>query len=176
MPSQLFEEEAPSVAAPKNGRSPRTPRLTEPEVALTDPFDEEETVVTPEPVVAEKILVEPTLEPVAPAPAPLATSGPCALPDERQSITHAFKLGSIEGLLVVGLYDDGTPGELLVVVRKASSAVAVALDAFTETLNLALPYGVPAGPLAIQLARLTVSSEASEASQYIATYLRSKFS
>lgn len=188
MSSQLFEEEAPSIAAPKNGRSPRTPRLVEPETALTDPFDEEELPPLPEPVVAEKIIVEPTPEPVttpepipvpAPTPAPvptaLATSGPRTLPDERQSITHAFKLASVEGLLVVGLFDDGTPGELLVVTRRATAPVTAALDVFTETLNLILPYGVPAGALATQLARLSASTEAHEAGQYIATYLQSKF-
>ncbi|MBM3746779.1 MAG: vitamin B12-dependent ribonucleotide reductase, partial [Acidobacteria bacterium] len=34
------------------------------------------------------------------------------LPDERTSITHKFSIAGHEGYITVGLYDDGTPGEL----------------------------------------------------------------
>ena len=34
------------------------------------------------------------------------------LPDERQSITHKFSIGGHEGYMTVGMYEDGTPGEL----------------------------------------------------------------
>jgi hypothetical protein len=34
------------------------------------------------------------------------------LPDTRESITHKFKVGDHEGYLIVGLFEDGRPGEL----------------------------------------------------------------
>src|SRR5262249_17907908 len=34
------------------------------------------------------------------------------LPDERQSITHKFSIGGHEGYITVGMFEDGTPGEI----------------------------------------------------------------
>src|SRR5579862_3955482 len=36
------------------------------------------------------------------------------LSDERQSITHKFTIGGHEGYITVGMYEDGTPGEIFV--------------------------------------------------------------
>ena len=36
------------------------------------------------------------------------------LPDERQAITHKFSVAGHDGYLTVGMYDDGTPGEIFV--------------------------------------------------------------
>ncbi|NIQ39197.1 MAG: vitamin B12-dependent ribonucleotide reductase, partial [Proteobacteria bacterium] len=38
------------------------------------------------------------------------------LPDERKSLTHKFSIGNHEGYITVGMYDDGTPGEIFVVI------------------------------------------------------------
>ena len=40
------------------------------------------------------------------------------LPDERTSITHKFQIGSHEGYVTVGLYEDGRPGEIFIVMAK----------------------------------------------------------
>ena len=40
------------------------------------------------------------------------------LPDERQAITHKFEIGGHEGYITVGLYEDGMPGEIFLVMAK----------------------------------------------------------
>src|SRR6266481_3681841 len=34
------------------------------------------------------------------------------LPDERKSITHKFSVGGHEGYIIVGMYEEGTPGDI----------------------------------------------------------------
>jgi ribonucleoside-diphosphate reductase alpha chain len=70
------------------------------------------------------------------------------LPDERQSITHKFSIGGHEGYLTVGMYEDGTPGELFVVMAKEGSVVSGLMDSFATSVSLALQYGVPLKVLA----------------------------
>jgi ribonucleoside-diphosphate reductase alpha chain len=65
------------------------------------------------------------------------------LPDERHSITHKFTVGSIEGYITVGLFEDGTPGEIFLVISKAGSTLSGIMDAFATSLSLNLQYGVP---------------------------------
>ena len=70
------------------------------------------------------------------------------LPDERRSITHKFSIGGHEGYLTVGMYDDGTPGELFVVMAKEGSVVSGLMDSFATAISLSLQYGVPLQVLA----------------------------
>ena len=65
------------------------------------------------------------------------------LPDERKAITHKFSIGGHEGYLTVGLYEDGTPGELFIVMAKEGSVVSGLMDSFATAVSLALQYGVP---------------------------------
>jgi ribonucleoside-diphosphate reductase alpha chain len=65
------------------------------------------------------------------------------LPDERQSITHKFSIGGHEGYITVGMYEDGTPGEIFVVMSKEGSVVSGLMDGFATAISLALQYGVP---------------------------------
>ncbi|MBI5066762.1 MAG: vitamin B12-dependent ribonucleotide reductase [Deltaproteobacteria bacterium] len=65
------------------------------------------------------------------------------LPDERRSITHKFSIGGHEGYMTVGMYDDGTPGELFVVMAKEGSVVSGLMDSFATSISMALQYGVP---------------------------------
>lgn len=65
------------------------------------------------------------------------------LPDERAAITHKFSIGGHEGYLTVGMYEDGTPGELFVVMAKEGSVVSGLMDSFATAISLALQYGVP---------------------------------
>lgn len=188
MSNQLFEEEAPTAVAPKNGRSarnapPAAPEIvlpTEPEISLSDPFDDEPEPASsapepppsspePAPVVSE-VEVAPV---VAATPAP--TRGPRSLPDERQSLTLTLKAGGCEGLVIVGLFDDRTPGEVLLLLRNAPAGAAAVLEAYAATLTLALPYGMPAGALASQLLSLVSEPSAREAAGAIATSLRTRF-
>jgi ribonucleoside-diphosphate reductase alpha chain len=65
------------------------------------------------------------------------------LPDERRSITHKFSIGGHEGYMTVGMYDDGAPGELFVVMAKEGSVVSGLMDSFATSISMALQYGVP---------------------------------
>jgi ribonucleoside-diphosphate reductase alpha chain len=65
------------------------------------------------------------------------------LPDERQSITHKFDIAGHEGYITVGLFEDGTPGELFLVMAKEGSTISGFADAFAQAISYALQYGVP---------------------------------
>lgn len=74
------------------------------------------------------------------------------LPDERKSITHKFVIGGHSGYLIVGLYPDGTPGEIFVTIAKDGSVISGLMDSFATTVSLALQYGVPLKVLVNQFA------------------------
>src|SRR5687768_15020521 len=65
------------------------------------------------------------------------------LPDERQSITHKFAIAGHEGHITVGLFEDGEPGELFLVMAKEGSTISGFADAFAQAISYALQYGVP---------------------------------
>src|SRR5277367_3469441 len=65
------------------------------------------------------------------------------LPDERKALTHKFSIGGHEGYLTVGMYEDGSPGELFCVMAKEGSVVSGLMDSFATAVSLALQYGVP---------------------------------
>jgi ribonucleoside-diphosphate reductase alpha chain len=65
------------------------------------------------------------------------------LDDERMSITHKFNVGGHEGYITVGLYRDGSPGELFITMAKEGSTVSGLMDSFACAVSLALQHGVP---------------------------------
>src|SRR2546430_2201152 len=65
------------------------------------------------------------------------------LEDERMSITHKFNVGGHEGYITVGLYRDGSPGELFLTMAKEGSTVSGLMDSFACATSLALQHGVP---------------------------------
>jgi len=65
------------------------------------------------------------------------------LPDERHSITHKFDIAGHEGYITVGLFEDGTPGEIFLVMAKEGSTISGFADAFAQAISYALQYGVP---------------------------------
>ncbi|MPZ19120.1 MAG: vitamin B12-dependent ribonucleotide reductase [Luteitalea sp.] len=65
------------------------------------------------------------------------------LPDERHSITHKFDIAGHEGYITAGLYEDGTPGEIFLVMAKEGSTISGFADAFAQAISYALQYGVP---------------------------------
>ncbi len=65
------------------------------------------------------------------------------LPDERRSITHKFTVGTHEGYLTVGLYPDGRPGEIFIVMAKEGSTISGLMDSFALAVSMALQHGVP---------------------------------
>ena len=65
------------------------------------------------------------------------------LPDTRRSVTHKFEIAGHEGYLVVGLFDDGSPGELFITMAKEGSTIGGLMDTIGTLTSLALQYGVP---------------------------------
>jgi ribonucleoside-diphosphate reductase alpha chain len=80
------------------------------------------------PVVTEKIVYRPIRR---------------KLPDERQSLTHKFSIGGHEGYITVGMYEDGTPGEVFISMAKEGSTISGLMDSFATSISYALQYGVP---------------------------------
>jgi ribonucleoside-diphosphate reductase alpha chain len=78
-------------------------------------------------------------------PEALAAAGPRRhkLPDERNAITHKFDIAGHEGYITVGLYEDGMPGEIFLVMAKEGSTISGFADAFAQAISYALQYGVP---------------------------------
>jgi ribonucleoside-diphosphate reductase alpha chain len=62
---------------------------------------------------------------------------------ERQSITHKFAIAGHEGYFTVGLYDDGSPGEIFIKMNKEGSTLSGIMDALALSISLNLQYGVP---------------------------------
>ncbi|MBW8895951.1 MAG: vitamin B12-dependent ribonucleotide reductase, partial [Acidobacteria bacterium] len=75
----------------------------------------------------------------APAAGPMRRK----LPDERHAITHKFDIAGHEGYITVGLYEDGMPGEIFLVMAKEGSTISGFADAFAQAISYALQYGVP---------------------------------
>ena len=65
------------------------------------------------------------------------------LPAERQAITHKFQIGGHEGYITIGLYEDGSPGELFIRMAKEGSTISGLMDCFATSVSIALQYGVP---------------------------------
>jgi ribonucleoside-diphosphate reductase alpha chain len=65
------------------------------------------------------------------------------LPDERQSLTHKFSIAGHEGYITVGLYEDGTPGEVFISMAKEGSTISGLMDTLATSISYGLQYGVP---------------------------------
>jgi ribonucleoside-diphosphate reductase alpha chain len=65
------------------------------------------------------------------------------LPAERASVTHKFGLGGHEGYITVGLYPNGSPGEIFIRMAKEGSTVSGLMDSFATAISISLQHGVP---------------------------------
>jgi ribonucleoside-diphosphate reductase alpha chain len=81
----------------------------------------------------------------SPAPAAAVEPRPARrkLPDERHALTHKFSIAGHEGYITVGMYEDGKPGEIFLVMAKEGSTISGLMDAFATSISMALQYGVP---------------------------------
>lgn len=71
------------------------------------------------------------------------TPTPRKLTDTRQAINHKFIIADQEGFLTVGLFEDGSPGELFITMTKDGTTVSGLLNTMASLTTLALQYGVP---------------------------------
>jgi ribonucleoside-diphosphate reductase alpha chain len=82
-----------------------------------------------------------TLAPVGVATTPLPQRR--RLPDDRVEVGRKFKVGEYEGYIHVGLFDDGTPGDIFVDIAKEGTTLAGLMNSFMISVSLGLQYGVP---------------------------------
>ena len=64
------------------------------------------------------------------------------LPTTRESVTHKFAIAGHEGYLTIGLFDDGTPGEIFIKMSKEGSTLSGLIQGFCRAFSLALQYGL----------------------------------
>ena len=74
------------------------------------------------------------------------------LQDTRNSRTHKFNVAGHEGYLIVGLYEDGRPGELFITMAKEGSTIGGLMDSLGTAISVALQYGVPVESLVTKFA------------------------
>ncbi len=65
------------------------------------------------------------------------------VPEDRMEVGRKFKVGEYEGYIHVGLFDDGTPGDIFVDIAKEGTTLAGLMNSFMISVSLGLQYGVP---------------------------------
>jgi ribonucleoside-diphosphate reductase alpha chain len=65
------------------------------------------------------------------------------LGQDCRSIRHKFDIAGHEGYIHVGLYDDGSPGEIFIKIAKEGSTISGLMDTIGILTSMALQYGVP---------------------------------
>lgn len=72
------------------------------------------------------------------------------MPDERKSITKKFTIhaqpeygGDLEGYITVGLFEDGSPGEIFITVAKEGTLIRGLLVVLGTAVSIGLQQGVP---------------------------------
>ena len=61
----------------------------------------------------------------------------------RNSKTFKFKIADTKGYMTVGEFEDGTPGEIFIIVAKQGSTLAGVMDALAISISYGLQHGVP---------------------------------
>ena len=107
------------------------------------------------------------------------------LPDERKSITHKFSVGGHEGYIIVGMYEEGAPGEIFIKMAKEGSTLSGFMDGVALSISIGLQYGVPLKVLVDKLTNTRFEPSgftenpniryASSVLDYIARWLGGKF-
>lgn len=65
------------------------------------------------------------------------------LPSTRRSVTHKFAIAGHEGYLTIGMFEDGSPGEIFIKMSKEGSTLSGLIQGFCRAFSLALQYGLP---------------------------------
>jgi ribonucleoside-diphosphate reductase alpha chain len=65
------------------------------------------------------------------------------LPDDRTEVGRKFRVGEYEGYIHVGLFEEGTPGDIFVDIAKEGTTLAGLMNSFMISVSLGLQYGVP---------------------------------
>jgi ribonucleoside-diphosphate reductase alpha chain len=65
------------------------------------------------------------------------------LPNDCPANRHRFTIGGHKGYIIVSEFEDGTPGEIFVVMNKQGSTINGLMDTIATLTSIALQYGVP---------------------------------
>jgi ribonucleoside-diphosphate reductase alpha chain len=76
-------------------------------------------------------------------PAGVAAPRRRRLPDDRTEIGRKFRVGEHEGYIHVGVFDDGTPGDIFVDIAKDGTTMAGLMNSLMIAVSMGLQYGVP---------------------------------
>ena len=79
------------------------------------------------------------ISPATLAPAPKRRR----LPDDRTEVGRKFRVGEYEGYIHVGVYDDGTAGDIFVDIAKDGTTLAGLVNSLMISVSLGLQHGVP---------------------------------
>ncbi len=94
---------------------------------------------------------------------PLSTMGDAELiakpsrrvmPVDRTEVGRKFQVGEYEGYIHVGLFPDGTPGDVFVDIAKEGTTLAGLMNAFMIAVSIGLQYGVPLDVLVSKFAHM----------------------
>jgi ribonucleoside-diphosphate reductase alpha chain len=84
-----------------------------------------------------------TLLDAATAAPPLPATRRRRLPEDRVEVGRKFRVGDYEGYIHVGLYEDGTPGDIFVDIAKEGTTLAGLMNSIMISVSLGMQYGVP---------------------------------
>ena len=79
----------------------------------------------------------------AAAPPPVLVRERKRLPLDRTEVGRKFQVGDHEGYIHVGLYDDGSPGDIFVDIAKDGTTMAGLMNSLCLAVSMGLQYGVP---------------------------------
>jgi ribonucleoside-diphosphate reductase alpha chain len=77
------------------------------------------------------------------APPPVLVRERKRLPLDRTEVGRKFQVGDHEGYIHVGLYDDGSPGDIFVDIAKDGTTMAGLMNSLCLAVSMGLQYGVP---------------------------------
>ena len=79
--------------------------------------------------------------PLRPPPVPIRERK--RLPEDRREVGRKFQVGEYEGYIHVGLFEDGSPGDIFVDIAKEGTTLAGLMNSLMISVSLGLQYGVP---------------------------------
>jgi ribonucleoside-diphosphate reductase alpha chain len=65
------------------------------------------------------------------------------LPEDRVEVGRKFQVGEYEGYIHVGLYEDGTPGDIFCDIAKVGTTLQGLMNSLMIAVSMGLQYGVP---------------------------------
>jgi ribonucleoside-diphosphate reductase alpha chain len=80
---------------------------------------------------------------LAPAGGAAAAPKRRRLPEDRTEVGRKFRVGEYEGYIHVGVFEDGTPGDIFVDIAKDGTTLQGLMNSLAVAVSMGLQYGVP---------------------------------